>query len=88
GDLLMLAEAQGPSDLHQGWLRRSGRWSVLAWQGSNNFVPTDAVALRNGDVLVLQRRFTWIGGIAARLGLVRARDIVPGATLDPETLAE
>lgn len=88
GDLLMLAEAQGPSDLHQGWLRRGGRWSVLAWQGSNNFVPTDAVALRNGDVLVLQRRFTWIGGIAARLGLVRARDIEPGATLDPETLAE
>jgi hypothetical protein len=39
-------------------------------------------------VLVLQRRFTWIGGIAARLGLVRAAAIVPGATLDPETLAE
>lgn len=88
GDLLILAEEQGPADRHQGWLRRGGRWSPLVWQGSNNFMPTDAVALKNGDVLVLQRRFTWIGGIAARLGLVRAADITPGATLDPEILAE
>lgn len=88
GDLLILAEEKGPGDRHQGWLRRAGRWSPLVWQGSNNFVPTDAVSLKNGDVLVLQRRFTWIGGIAARLGVVRAAAIAPGATLEPETLAE
>lgn len=88
GDLLILAEQKGPADRHQAWLRRGGRWSPLVWQGSNNFVPTDAVALKNGDLLVLQRRFTWIGGIAARLGVVRAGAIAPGATLEPETLAE
>jgi hypothetical protein len=88
GDLLILAEAEGPGERHEGWLRHAGRWSRLAFQGSNNFLPTDAVALRNGDVLVLQRRFTWIGGVAARLGLVRAAAIVPGAVLDSEILAE
>lgn len=88
GDIMFLAEAQGPDGRHDGWLRHAGRWSALTWQGSNNFVPTDAVALKNGDVLVLQRRFTWIGGVAARLGLVRSAAIAPGATLESETLAE
>jgi len=62
-------------------------WSPIAWRTLGEFVPTGAARLPGGDVLVLQRRFTWIGGLASRISRVAARDIVPGATIAGEEIA-
>ena len=56
-------------------------WSPIAWETSGEFVPTGAATLPGGDVLILQRRFSWLGGLASRISRVAARELVPGATL-------
>jgi hypothetical protein len=71
GRLLALTEELrapgGPPGLRQGWLGRPGRWMPFAWQPAPGFVPTDAAGLPDGGALVLERRFTWLTGFAARL---------------------
>ena len=71
------------------WLRRAdgSAWDVASYQTTGIFQPTDAVALPNGDVLVLERRFTVVGGVGARLARVRAADIRPGHRMVGEELA-
>jgi hypothetical protein len=39
----------------------------LAWQPAPGFVPVDAAGLPDGGALVLERRFSWLTGFAARL---------------------
>lgn len=68
----------------QGWVSEGPphrAWSPIEWQTSGEFVPTGAARLPSGDVLVLQRRFSWIGGLASRISRVAAHDIVAGALI-------
>jgi hypothetical protein len=51
------------------------------------FVPTGAAVLPTGDVLVLERRFSWIGGLASRISRLAAAEIRPGATLAGREIA-
>jgi hypothetical protein len=70
GRLLALTEELRPPGgpaLRQGWLGRPGRWTPFAWRPEPGFVPTDAAGLPDGGALVLERRFTWLTGFAARL---------------------
>lgn len=60
---------------------RSESWQSLAYASVGRFRPVGAATLPSGDVVVLERRFTWVGGIASRLVRVAAADIVPGARL-------
>src|SRR5690606_2935132 len=53
----------------------------LTYQRVGLFRPSDATILPEGDVLVLERRFTWIGGLASRLVRIPAADVTPGAVL-------
>ena len=87
--LLLIAEnGRGPAGTLRGWLQRRGRWHELNYLATGMFQPTDAAALPNGDVLVLERRFTLVAGIAARLVRIPAEQIVPGGRLDPAPVAE
>jgi hypothetical protein len=58
--------------LRQAWIGRPGRWLPLAWRPEPGFVPVDAAGLPDGGALVLERRFTWLTGFAARLVRVPA----------------
>ncbi|WP_409768114.1 esterase-like activity of phytase family protein [Ferrovibrio sp.] len=93
GDLLVLSEEKesGPGHtsvwLHQGGMQ-GGAWSDLSWPVRDGFKPTDAVALPDGDVLVLERYFTPLTGPKARISRVTMASIRPDAVLQPETLAE
>ena len=49
------------------------------------FRPTGAATLDNGDVVVLERRFTVIGGVAARLRLLKN---VATGNLEGKVIAE
>jgi hypothetical protein len=48
----------------------------------NEFDISDCVTLPSGDVLLLERRFTWLSGIAVRLRRIAITDIAPGAVVD------
>jgi hypothetical protein len=60
GRLFAIAETFTPPD-------RPGRWMPLYWQAAPGFHPTDATILPDGRALVLERRFSLLGGFAARL---------------------
>jgi len=80
GRLVALAEKfpeDGP-DL-AGWVRERGVWRGFRWRREALFHPSGATLLPGGDLLVLERRFTFIGGFAARLVRVAAAAIRPGA---------
>lgn len=53
---------------------------------SDGFDVTEAVILGNGDLLLLERRFTVATGVAIRLRRIKASDITNGALLDGPVL--
>lgn len=79
----------GAPALRQGWIGRPGRWMPVSWQPEPGFVPTDVAGLPDGGALVLERRFTWLTGFAARVAVVRAamlRAAREGSLLRGETI--
>lgn len=59
--------------------RIKGAFTVRKQDG---FDVTDAAFLPNGDLMLLERRFTWASGVAMRLRLIAAADIRPRAVVD------
>ncbi len=90
GEEALPPEAGGRTGVSPLWIGRESAWRQLGWPQHQNFRPTDAVALPDGGLLVLERDFRWLSGWAARLsrvsaGALEARE---GALLAPELLAE
>jgi hypothetical protein len=56
-----------------------GQFSI---RRSENFDVSDAVLLPSGDLLVLERKFSWLGGIGIRIRRVALAAIAPGAVID------
>jgi hypothetical protein len=52
----------------------------------DEFDISDATVLPSGDVLLLERRFSWLSGIAMRLRRIAIADIAPGAVVDGPVL--
>jgi len=87
--LLAIAEGEEDGDGEiPGWLWQEQRWHPVAWTRVRPYRPTDAAALPDGGVMVLERRFSLAGGPGARLSFVKAEDIAPGARLFGTPLAE
>jgi hypothetical protein len=87
----LLAFSEGPQDdgSTPAWLREaSGAWHRLALRPGGLFRPTGAALLPSGDVVLLERRFTLLGGLGARVSRIAAAAIRPGARLEAATLAE
>jgi hypothetical protein len=68
------------------WLVDNGQSAQLSYVPSDGFRPSDAATLKNGDVLVLERRYSLFRYFSARLKLIKAQDIRPGAMLAGEEL--
>ena len=78
-------EPLGSPDLREGWIGGPGQWSLLAYRPAEGFHPVDAAGLPDGGALVLERRFAWYSGFAARLVRVSAAAIAAagqGAVLE------
>ena len=92
GRLFTIAETFTPPDrpeLRHAWLGVPGRWTSLYWQPSPGFHPTDAAILPDGRALVLERRFSLLGGFSARLVMTAPdalRSAREGAVLHGETI--
>jgi hypothetical protein len=57
----------------------AGEFSV---KRRDDFDISDSVTLPSGNVLLLERRFTWWTGIAIRLRRIAISDVAPGALVD------
>lgn len=57
----------------------SGQVIPFALRRMDGFAVTDAAGLENGDVILLERRFSWDAGLFMRLRLLSAQDILAGA---------
>lgn len=89
GGLLAFAEGQQDDGRGIAWLRGpDGTWHDLALRPGGLFRPTGAALLPDGDLLLLERRYTLLGGLGARVSRIAAGTIRAGARLEPETLAE
>lgn len=87
GRLLGITQGRDKDEDIAAFLRQDGAWSRLSYPKHGEFKPTGATLLPDGNLLVLERRFNWLGGPAARLVVVEARQIRPGAVLDGREIA-
>ncbi|TWF50327.1 hypothetical protein FHW37_106290 [Neorhizobium alkalisoli] len=62
-----------------------GRFTVVR---HDPFDATDGAFLPNGDLILLERRFSMLGGVGMRMRRIKAADIHPGAVVDGEMLIE
>jgi hypothetical protein len=56
-----------------------GQFSVRRTQ---NFDISDAVLLPSGDLLILERKFSWLTGIGIRIRRIALASVAPGAVVD------
>ncbi|MDP6621402.1 MAG: esterase-like activity of phytase family protein [Alphaproteobacteria bacterium] len=79
GGLLVLTEGLAAAGGLRGWHYDGQNWLALIYQTTGQFKPTDLAALPGGGFMVLERRYTTLGGPAARLQIIAG--ITPGAPL-------
>ncbi|MEO0327031.1 MAG: esterase-like activity of phytase family protein [Pseudomonadota bacterium] len=58
----------------------------LSVQNHDSYSITDAAFLPNGDLLILERYYSFFSGVYMRLRRILGKDIKPGNTLDGEVL--
>ena len=87
GRLLALAEAFYDGSDNVGWIGDGRQWQRLTYVAGPDFKPTGATLLPDGDILVLERRFTRFGVPGARLVKVAVQDVRPGVRLVGAELA-
>ena len=82
GRLLVLTEEFANADgSFKGWLLNKQQSAELSYVPADGFRVTDCAALPNGDVLVLERRYALVAILSARITLVEANAVQPGAKL-------
>ena len=88
GRTLMITERMLDQDGNLlGWLQQTGQGArPLRVARTNNFDVTDLAQLPDEDLLLLERRFTIVGGAAMRLRRIAADKLAQSAPLDGETL--
>lgn len=64
---------------------KPGAFSVLR---SDDYDVSDATLLPSGDLLLLERKFSWLGGIGIRLRRIAIATLQPGIVLDGTAIFE
>ena len=83
GTLIAFAErALDTVGNHSGFLVGGPRPGSFALRRHRDFDVSDAALLPGGDLLVLERRFTWLDGVGIRIRRVPLAEIKPGALVD------
>lgn len=83
GALVLIAEhALDAAGNHRGFIVGGPRSGTFTLVRSGAFDVTDAVFVPGGDLLVLERRFSYATGVAMRLRRFAGADLAPGAVLD------
>ncbi len=89
GELIALSEySLNPQGNIRGFLSQGEHWKELSVRPRDFFFVTDAAFLPNGDLLILERRFSLGTGPAVRIRRVAGNDIVAGAVLDGDVVLD
>ncbi len=84
GALIAIAEtAESGTNANPGWIvggRGAGRFHL---ETSDGYAVTDAAFLPGGDLLVLERRLSYVGAFGARLVRVAVSDLAAGRRITP-----
>lgn len=87
GSLIALAEEYPDRDgNHTGWLVGKDAAYNIHLRRAGAFDPTDLEFLPGGDLLVLERRYSLLGGPGMQIRRIRTDTIKPDALLDGEVL--
>lgn len=90
GSLIVVAEAppRGEDDRATlpGWFVTGPRGATFEVVRHGSFAVTDAAFLPDGDLLLLERSFAWLDGVAMRIRRIPGRELRPGARLEGEEL--
>ena len=70
-----------------GWLGDGRTWSQVSYVAGHDFKPTGAARLPDGDILILERRFSRMSVPGARIVRLHADALKPGARLQGDELA-
>jgi hypothetical protein len=62
-----------------------GQFSV---RRTDKYDVSDAVLLPSGDLLVLERKFSWLEGIGIRIRRIALKSVAPGAVVDGPAIFE
>lgn len=73
---------------HRAFVLSGPRRGTFSIRRSDDFDISDAAFLPSGDLLILERRFSFTGGFAMRIRRIAADAIRPGATVDGASLVE
>jgi hypothetical protein len=89
GTLIAISERGLDSDGNIiGFLIGGPKPGDFAVRRSNNFDISDAVLLRSGDLLILERKFSLLTGVGIRIRRIALKSIERGATLDGPSIFE
>jgi hypothetical protein len=81
GRLVAFAEGhQNEALIARGWIHDNKRWNPFRYKRQGHYLPTGATTLPDGDLLVLERRFSLLGGFGTRLLILPAKSIVADGT--------
>jgi len=58
----------------------------FAVRRTNNFDISDAMLLPSGELLVLERKFSWLAGVGIRIRRIPLKSVAPGAVVDGPSL--
>lgn len=88
GQLLILTEEyENPDGSIKAWLIAADRFVPLSYSSTHGFRPTDAAGLRNGDVLVLERRYSLVSGWSGRIQRLSRASLDAGGTIVGQEIA-
>jgi hypothetical protein len=89
GALLAIAERDRTGrDMAPAWILKEGTALELKVRLTDGYDISDAVFLPEGDLLLLERRLSLLGGFKMRLRRIPATDIRPGAVSDGSPVLE
>jgi hypothetical protein len=84
--LVIAEELRNANKTAKAWLIDAGNSAELSYYPERDFAVSDAVALNGGDVLVLERRFSFPARFSARLTRIKGQQIRPGTALKGKEL--
>lgn len=88
-EILVLSERlEAQPGIAAGWVGANRKWRAVGLRKTGLFRPVGAATRNDGTVFLLERRFTAIGGIAARISLIPPGTIAPGGIFQGTELGE
>ena len=88
GSLLAVSEGSKGTNDAIAWVSDRQGWSVMTYARTQGFRASGAATIPDGNILILERRYTLRDGVAVKIMQIGARTIKPGAHLVPELVAE